>query len=87
MSKSVILFKSKSCANCQRLLPIFKETVESLKDTVESKIVDITEEIQEAVEKGVLIVPTIIFFKDNQEVTRLSGVVTKEKIEQTINKI
>ena len=87
MSKSVMFFKSKSCPNCKQIEPVFNEVIVPYKNSVGSITVDITENIQKAIENGVMSVPTIIFFKDDKEVKRLTGVVSKDKIEQTIESL
>ncbi len=87
MSKSVIFFKSKSCPNCKMIEPIFNEVIELYKDNVGVVTIDITEDIQQAVEKGVMSVPTIIFLKDDREVERLIGVVSKDKIVHAIDNL
>lgn len=84
MSVSVILFKSKSCAVCSQVEPVYKSVVELYRDKIKSETVDITENIQAAIDNGVMSVPTVIFFKDEKEVMRFSGSISKEKIEQTI---
>ena len=87
MSKSVILFKSKSCPHCKHVEPIFNEVIEHFKNSVGAITVDITEDMKKAVENGVMSVPTIIFLKDDQEVKRLTGVTSKDKIEQIIESL
>ncbi len=87
MSKTVIFFKSKSCPHCKQVEPIFNEAIEPYKDSVDVNTIDITKDVQKAIENGVMSVPTIIFTTDNKEVKRLSGIVTKDKIEQAIKSL
>ena len=87
MSKSIIFFKSKSCPICKQVEPVFNEVLELYKDSVGTITIDITEDVQKAVENGVMSVPTIIFLKDDQEVKRLTGVISKDKIEQTLESL
>ena len=84
MSKSVMFFKSKSCPNCKQIEPVFNEAIVPYKNSVSSITVDITENIQKAIENGVMSVPTLIFFKEEKEVKRLTGVVSKDKNIQVI---
>lgn len=84
MSLTLLLFKSKSCAVCGQVEPAYKSVVELYRDKIKSEVIDITENIEAAVNNGVMTVPTVIFFKDEKEVKRFSGVVSKEKLEQTI---
>ena len=87
MSLTIILFKSKSCAVCSQVETVYKSAVELYRDKIKSETVDITENIQAAIDNGVMTVPTVIFFKDEKEVKRFSGVVSKEKLEQTIKEL
>lgn len=87
MSVSVILFKNKSCAVCSQVEPLYKSAVELYRDKIKSETVDITENIQAAIDNGVMTVPTIIFFKDEKEIKRFTGFVSKEKIEKTIKEL
>ena len=84
MSKSIFFFKSKSCSICKQVEPVFNEAIVLYKNSVGAMTVDITENIQKAIENDVMSVPTIIFFKDDKEVKRLSGIVSKDKIVQVI---
>ena len=83
MSISVIFFKSKFCSACQQIEPVYKSALGNYPD-VKSEIVDITENLKAAIDNGVMSVPTVIFFKNDKEAVRLSGLISKEKIEQTI---
>jgi len=86
MPLSISLFKSKDCPLCGHMEPVFKSVADNYKDTISANVVDITENIQTAVDNGVMSIPTLIIFKDGAEVARFTGVVTKEKIEQVIEK-
>ncbi|MDO8733643.1 MAG: thioredoxin family protein [Elusimicrobiota bacterium] len=87
MSLTILLFKSKSCVVCSQVEPLFKSVVELYRDKIKSETVDITENIQAAIDNGVMTVPTVIFFKDEKEVKRFSGVISKEKLEQAIKEL
>ena len=80
----VALFKGKACANCERVWPFFNELAQQYQAQIKTAVVDIQEDMQAAVDHGVLSIPTIIFFKDKKEVNRLNGLVSKNKIEETI---
>ena len=61
--------------------------MEFYKDSVDAITIDITDNVQKAVEKGVMSIPTIIFLNDDKEIKRLSGVVSKDKIELAIENL
>ena len=85
--KTVIFFKGKACPQCKNVEKIFNEATRHYKDSIEIKIIDITEDIETAVKNQILSIPTIVFTKDNKEVTRVAGAVSKEKIEELIRKL
>ena len=68
------------CGPCKMLAP----TIEELGDELEEKItvgkVDVDECRELAMKYGVMSIPTVIFFKDGEEVTRFVGVQPKEKL-------
>jgi len=84
MSLSLILFKSKTCSQCIRVEAVFNSAVELFKDKIKSETIDITENVNAAVENGIMAVPSILIFKDGKEAKRLTGLVSKEKLEETI---
>jgi len=49
--------------------------------------VDVDENRELAVKYGVMSIPTVIYFKNGEEVTRLIGVQSREKLLETANKL
>ena len=83
----ITLFKSKSCTSCKQIYPIFEEISNEQSNQAKTVLVDIQEDMQSAIDHGVMSVPTIIFFKDKKEVKRLTGAVSKDKIEVVIKSL
>lgn len=83
----VIDFWATWCGPCKMLGP----TIEELADELEGKVVvgkvDVDENRDLAGEFGVMSIPTVIFFKDGKEITRLVGVQSKEKLLATANSL
>ena len=84
---AVVDFWATWCGPCKMLGP----TIEELADELEGKVVvgkvDVDENRDLAGEFGVMSIPTVIFFKDGKEVTRLVGVQSKEKLLATANSL
>ena len=84
---AVVDFWATCCGSCKMLGP----TIEELADELEGKVVvgkvDVDENRDLAGEFGVMSIPTVIFFKDGKEVTRLVGVQSKEKLLATANSL
>ncbi len=81
-SKNVIIdFSSPGCAPCKKVPPLLEEIIEENKDKeIKGFEVDVTESPGLAMRFFVLGVPTIIVFKDGEEVKRFNSVPGKDKI-------
>ena len=87
MSNSVMFFKSPSCPICKSVNPIFDEVASKFKDSVNTEKVDITKDVQKAVDNGVMSVPAILFIKDGNEIERLNGKVSRDNLEKAFERI
>lgn len=78
-------FSSPGCAPCKKVPPLLEEIIaeESDKD-IAAYEVDITENMEVAQKFFVMGVPTIIVFKDGNEVNRFNSVPKKAKITKDI---
>ncbi len=76
----ILDFYSEGCAPCVRLKPVLEqfENVEFL---------NIKEHRETANQYGVRRVPTLIFLKDNKEVQRAVGVVSKQQIDNILESL
>ncbi|MCP5047997.1 MAG: thioredoxin family protein [bacterium] len=78
-------FSSPGCAPCKKVPPLLTELMEEMSDTdISAYEVDITEDMEIAQKFFVLGVPTIIVFKNGNEVTRFNSVPKKDKIKKAI---
>ena len=75
----IVDFYADWCGPCQMMEPILEEL-----EGIDIIKVDIEEFENEAIENGVMSIPTLIFFKDGKEVTRKIGFKSKEDIEEVI---
>ena len=66
--------------------PIFEELAREYSDKAEFKKINVDKEGDLAVEKGIMVVPTVILEKDGQEIQRWMGVTAKEELIKAINK-
>ena len=84
---SVVDFSATWCGPCQ----VLKPTIEALAGEMAGKVnigkLDIDGAPEIASQFGVTSVPTIIFFKDGQQVDSMIGVVPKDKIAAKINSL
>ncbi|MGN1101068.1 MAG: thioredoxin [Huintestinicola sp.] len=85
--KAVIAdFYSDSCVPCKRLSPVLAEIEEEQGDKVKLVKININYDSALAEKYGVMSVPTLIFFKNGEEASRLSGAVKKSEIVSEIGK-
>jgi thioredoxin 1 len=76
-------FTATWCGPCKQLAPVF-DTLQSEmtneRDQVIFQTIDVDNNRDEALEKGISSVPTVIFEKNGQQVYRFSGVLPKSVI-------
>ena len=76
----IVDFWATWCMPCKMLAPIVEEIAISYKDKCKVTKLNIDGAMEIATKFGVMNIPTIIFFKDGQEFTRVTGVVSKDTI-------
>ena len=81
-AKSLVLvdFYATWCGPCKMLAPILEATQEELGDKAKIYKLDIDEGMEVAKQFGVMSVPTMIIFKNGEEVDRLVGLRQKTQI-------
>lgn len=82
--KKVIMFSASWCKPCQNTKPTFLALKEELKD-VEMEIVDVNQQEDLAHENDIRAVPTFILFNGEDEIARMSGGATADKLKEFIN--
>jgi len=83
----VVDFWATWCMPCKMIAPIVEEVSELYKDRCRVAKLNIDDAMEIATRFGVMNIPTIIFFKDGQEFTRVVGVVSKDNIIEKIEEM
>ena len=74
------------CVYCRKLSPVLDRLSESMSDKINIGKVNIVYEQELIEEYSVMSSPVLIFFKNGEEVDRITGAVSKHKIEEAIEK-
>lgn len=83
---ALVDFWASWCNPCKMMAPIFAEAESEIGNKIKFFKVNVEEERELAQLYGVMSIPTLILFKEGEEVLRLSGVRPKENIIAEIEK-
>jgi len=82
---SLVDFWAAWCGPCQILGPVIEEVAGEFEGKANVAKLNVDENQQTASAFGVMSIPTVIMFKDGQEVNRFIGVQPKEKYVEALN--
>ena len=77
-------FYSDSCIPCKRMSPLLAELEDEFADSVKLVKLNINFDAETAEKYEITAVPTLVFFKNGEEQTRIVGTVKKEELIDTI---
>ena len=80
----ILDFHATWCGPCKMLSPVL-DAIEKENTNINIKKLNVDENKELVTKYGVTSVPTVIFVKNDQEVSRFNGVQSKEKIQSLIN--
>lgn len=85
MARPILMdFYADWCGPCKMQSPIVDALAEELKDLVEFKKINVDKEGDLALEKSIMVVPTLILEKDGVELNKWMGVTSKEELTKAI---
>lgn len=73
------------CKPCRALLPIIEELTNEYEGKVKVGKLDVDNSPEVAANYGIRSVPTLMFFKNGEEVERIIGVVSKQEISEKLD--
>lgn len=83
---AIVDFMAEWCAPCQTLKPILNDLSADIND-VDFCTVDIDKNIDLAKKYGVYSVPTMIFFKNGENIRQISGLRSKSQLKDIIEQM
>lgn len=88
-SDGVVLvdFYSDSCVPCKRLSPVLAEVEEEYRDNIKLVKVNINFDSELAEKYEVQSVPTLVFFRNGEAISRLNGSLKKAEIASAIENL
>ena len=84
---TLVDFHALWCGPCKALTPILENVAKELGNTAKILKIDIDKNMDTARNYGVRSVPTMILFKEGKEVWRQTGVVQKNIIVESVQKV
>jgi len=75
---TLVDFWAQWCGPCRMMNPIIEEVKNDVGDSVTILKVDVDQNKEVAIKYGIRSIPTLILFKNGEELWRQSGVVTKD---------
>ena len=75
------------CGPCKMITPIVEELASELDGKVQVAKLNVDDHGDIPARYGIMSIPTLILFKDGQEVQRLVGYKTKTELRETVDKV
>ena len=83
----VVEFYSDSCIPCKQLSPVLGGIEEDYKEQVKVVKVNVNYDAELAQQYNVMASPTILFFKNGDEVNRIRGLIKRPELEDAIKNV
>ncbi len=83
---SIVDFSADWCMPCKIMSPIVDETANKIKNAKFGKV-DVDKETELAQRFGVMSVPTLLFFKNKEQIDMTVGVVSKDELIKKVEKM
>ena len=84
---SLVDFWAPWCGPCRMIAPVIEELAEAFDGKAKICKVNTDEEQDVAVRYGIRSIPTILFFKDGEQVDQMVGAASKQAFEEKINSL
>lgn len=82
----VVDFWATWCGPCKMIAPLLEDIATEYSDTVKITKVDVDSNNTVAAKFGIMSIPSLIFFKNGEEIDRVIGAIPKSQLESRVNK-
>ena len=83
----ILDFYAQWCGQCRKMMPMIDEVIELYNDRIHFEKINAEENKHTAEKYGVYSLPCIIFLRDNNEILKITGMITKSKLIDTIEEL
>lgn len=83
----IVDFGAEWCGPCRLVDPLVEEIAHQYEGKVKVCKSDVDQTNQMAAKFGIMAIPTVMFFKNGEEVDRVTGVVPRDKLEEKVQAI
>jgi thioredoxin 1 len=83
----VVDFWAPWCGPCRMVAPVLEEISQKMNGKIRFVKINTDENQKTAMDYQIMAIPSLLIFKDGQEVDRIVGFVTQDKLEADLNKV
>lgn len=83
----ILDFYAQWCGQCRKMMPMIDEVIELYSDRVEFVKINAEENKMTAEKYGVYSLPCIVFLRDDNEILKITGMITKNKLIDNIERL
>lgn len=84
---AMVDFWAEWCMPCKAIVPLIDEIAEEFRGKIKVCKINIDDNTRMATDLAVMNLPALVFFKDGEEICRLTGVISKGQLRKRISEL